>query len=189
MLKPIRGVFQRRCQCPLFFVTYSIYSYLIWLRTTDAIVENNGRKLSVTVLRLSTNLLLSSARFRLISMHYAHFCQGENESRQIQQIKSRASVKHNCANDNGEHDTCGLPLQRSEEKQSLLRSQPVLHLISSLESSISSTRVGSKRQTRHLLLPVTSKLLIPTTTLYNIDLPPATRNKCRYTHLTLLKKS
>jgi len=98
-------------------------------------------------------------------------------------------VKRNCANNNGEHDTRGLLLQRSEENRSLLRSQPVLHLISSLESSNSSTRMGSKRQTRHLLLPVTPKLLTPTTTLYNSDLPPATRNKCRYTHLALLKKS
>jgi len=98
MLKSIRGVFQRRCQCPfLCHLQHLLLSHLVenngrygWelhtlqLRTTDATVENNGRKLSVTVLRLSTNLLLSSAKFRLISMHYAHFCQGENESRQIQ---------------------------------------------------------------------------------------------------------
>lgn len=98
MLKSIRGVFQRRCQCPfLCHLQHLLLSHLVenngrygWelhtlqLRTTDATVENNGRKLSVTVLRLSTNLLLSSAKFRLISMHYAHFCHGENESRQIQ---------------------------------------------------------------------------------------------------------
>jgi hypothetical protein len=64
-------------------------------------------------------------------------------------------VKRNCASDNGEHNTRRLPLQISEKKWSLPHSEPVLPLILTPESSISSSQVRSKKQTQHLLFGVT----------------------------------